>query len=251
MKATSIIQKRKLDSVNTIKHDIIRQEWIKKGVSPSAITKEALQNAESNRQYYLQYAYFTMNRKGYSFYYSDDQKMILSENKDLVIEYSFTKDTYSEYLHNKKIATANQYFSSNGQLKRTDSFILPLQEGAEQEITGISKEYNVIGKLLFEADWEKEFKHNKAQVIAASDQLILQYIPNMIKRNSDRINDIQAKEMTANYLKYAQKTAQKFKNDDKIPMWIVTYWVVSSGIEMKINDKTLQLINIRDFKMQE
>ena len=60
-----------------------------------------------------------MNRKGYSFYYSDDQKMILSDNKDLVIEYSFTKNTYSEYLHNKKIATANQYFSSNGQLQKS------------------------------------------------------------------------------------------------------------------------------------
>jgi len=243
--------KRKLDSVNIIKHEIIRQEWIRKGVAPSAITKEVLQNAESNGQYYLQYAYFTKNRKGYDFYYSDDSKLILFNNKDLTIEYSFAKDTDSEYLHNKKIATANQYFNSNGQLKRTDSFILPSQEGAEKEITGLSKEYNVIGKILFEADWEKDFKHSKAKVIAASDQLIRQYILNNIKRNNDGISDIQAKEMTANYLKYAQKTIQKFKNDDKVSIWFVTYWAVTSRIELKINDKTLQLIDIRDFKMQE
>lgn len=243
--------KKKLDSVNTIKHDIIRQEWIRKGVDPSVITGEALQNAESNKEYYLQYAYFTMNRKGYDFYFYDGMKLTLSDHKNLTIEYLFGKDTDSEYLHNKKIATANQYFNSNGQLKRTDSYILPTQEGAEQEITGISKEYSSIGKLLFEADWEKEFRHNKAQVLAASDKLVRQHILKKIKSNNSRISDFQAKEMAANYLKYAQKKINKFKNDEGIPMWYIMYWTVSSRTELKINDKTLQLIDIRDFKMQE
>ena len=243
--------RKKLDSVNAIKHDIIRQEWIRKGVDPSAITREALQNAESNKQYYLQYAYFTMNKKGYDFYIYDTLKLILSDHKNVTIEYVFGKDTDTEYLHNKKIATVNQYFNSNGQLKRTDSYILPTQEGAEREITGISKEYNMIGKLLFEADWEKEFRHNKAQVLAASDQLVRQHILKKIKSNDSRISNFQAKEMAANFLKYAQKSTQKFKSDDRIPMWYITYWTVSSRTELKINDKTLQLTDIRDFKMQE
>lgn len=238
--------KKKFDSVTAIRHDIIRKELIKEGAFPSSITEETIQFRERDKNLYLQYAYFTIKRKGYQFYYSDYPKLVISTDNNLTIYFLPERNPYAEGIQGEKNYTQNEYFNLNHQLKRTDTY-----KAGTQELTGISKEYNIIGKLLFEVDWDKDFKHTKEQAIKAGEKFALHYLKDEIKKKPREINKTEAREILGNFLRHSQQSAQKIKTEDRIPAWVVSYWVTAYRLEITIADKTFQHIKTKHIPMQE
>lgn len=98
---------------------------------------------------------------------------------------------------------------------------------------------------------DKEFKHNESQAIAATDKLARKYLLQEIKKNNDHISDIQVEEMLISFFKNAEKKVKKYKNTDRNLMWLVSYIVTASRLEITINDKALHLISIYDIPIHE
>ncbi|MFZ4932026.1 hypothetical protein [Chryseobacterium sp. Mn2064] len=230
--------KRKIDSVTAIKYEILKQGLIEWGTPASEITDEMVKAYESNTHVYLKQAYFTLKKKGYYFYLSNDSRLEIFTDKKLEIQCVFEKNGYKEIVKNKKYITENQYFQ-NGHLKITDTGLNPSREN-----TGISREYDANGKLLLTVNWDTEFKLSKDQAIQSGIVLGKKYLMDSYKKNNPNLNDTEIQNVIEINLKKARITAYKGKEYNKTKLWYLEYMTNGYILNVKIKDPSAQLISI-------
>jgi hypothetical protein len=190
---------------------------------------DSIPNAENNSA-----SIFTVSRNNFNFYYrpSHDELQISFHNNDTKIVYWFQGDTNSEFINDNKIRTWNRYFSKNGQLKHSYTNKL-----SNNEQIGIAEEYNIIGKRLFYADWDKDFKSTEKQVKKLSEKHLSKCIRDY---NNKKLNAYWNEDEMAGVIKgFLQKIPKIYKyiDEDREPNW----WVIYDGepkIEIKFSDKT-------------
>lgn len=181
---------------------------------------------------------FTISKDNFTYYYrpNNDELIISFPNDDLKIVYWFQGDTNSEFINNNKIRTWNRYFSKNGQIKHSYTNLL-----SNNEQIGVSEEYNIIGKRLFYANWDKDFKSTKQDAIKLSKKHLSKCVNDYNKNNNfylsveEIMNIINAK---------SNKTPEtyKFINENREPNWLIIY-NGEPKIEIKLSDKTGKLID--------
>jgi len=193
---------------------------------------DSIPNIENNLK-----SIFTIQKDNFTYYYSPSRdQLYISYNHNLKIDYWFQSNTNSEFISNEKLRTWNIYFSINGQLKETNTFLLPYKE-----IVGISEQYNIIGKRLFYANWDKDFKYTKQQIIKLCEKYLYEGIKDYASKNKFDLNETEITNVIKDYLK-TKPEIYKNINKDREPTWFIIY-TGSAITKMNISDKTGKLIN--------
>ncbi|HCN48391.1 MAG TPA: hypothetical protein DIT10_04735 [Chryseobacterium sp.] len=241
--------KSKKDSLIALKKEEIRNKKISEGKAPSEIKdEELLSNALFIINSYIEPAYFRIRKNGYSYFLENTDELDITTDEEINIIYWFQGDTDSEFItnKNKSLRTRNTYFHSNGQLKRTDTSKSP-----SGDAIGISKEYDTNGKLIFTANWDKEFRLNKEQAIKVSKKFMKESILKRLKKYNNQATDSELQLTFENILKKTETLAFKDKSPEGIAIWHIEYNLPGRHIELSFEDKSQKLIDMRSVPIIE
>ncbi|REC40895.1 hypothetical protein [Chryseobacterium sp. 5_R23647] len=201
------------------------------------LLKAKLDSLQTNGNKYN--AIYNFKKKDFKYYYIFGNNMLhISTDKKLEIIYIFKNTINAERITDDKLTTYNTYFNINGQLKETNTLSLP-----DHDAVGITERYNVIGKLLYNADWDKDFKLKKHQVKILGEKYFEDYMTQ--KKEMFELKENDFKELIKNYKTSLQPTIQKHVDDERSSIWILKYYMESGILEMKIDDKTKKFISAK------
>lgn len=180
---------------------------------------------------------FRISKNDFKYYYRPKHNDLSIDfpNSNLKIVYWFQGDTNSEFINNEKIRTWNIYFTKNGQLKQTSTNLL-----SNNDQIGISEEFNIIGKRLFYANWDKDFQLTKSEIISLAEKY---FLLDLEKINPEmKSEDIKKIIFEINNNK---PNIYKIIDGDRNAIWLVKFQTIGFWSDIIINDRTKKLVEIK------
>ncbi len=188
---------------------------------------------------------FLSKKKIKYFYNKRLDVLVILTNDGLGIVFWFLEKTDREFVGNGKFLNDNLYWNETGKLHQKNYFSLP-----NYIQIGISKHYDEKGKLIFCANWKRDFRLSIEEAKKISDKYLIDYLEEYSKKTGN-ISDIQIKKIVENQLIENQPKISKNIDAKKNSFWIISYYDLKttldiSYIRIKFYDKSLELISIKD-----
>ena len=232
--------KSKKDSLIHLKMEELKKKMIADGKPLSQITdKYLLSRTLFIIETYIDTAYFKIRKKGYTYFLKNNNQLCITTDKGIKIDYNSYGNTEIVINKNNTLRTWNSYYPNNGQLKRTDTSKLP-----SQEATGTSKEYDINGKLIFIADWDKEFKLTKEQAIKISSKLLKKPMLEQLRDEYKEVTDGILERNFEKVIKNGKISTFKVKTPAGIAIWHITFGTSWRMIQYNFEDKSQKITDL-------